>query len=504
MSHEPLPRNQCPHCGSRDRVDLAPTPPGVLNTNTPPSESEAETIHASRTRAGLRVQELNERITAIKTTLQSYSDEKERVETMIADYNKTLHPLRSAPDDILTRIFLTCLDDTIYVTGRKTSLDPRQMPWTLSHVSRRWRSISLAFPRLWSSIAVRLDPELEDPVACLARQLQRSASHDLLVWICSDIDDNNPLLPLLLSSSTRWKQLSLRISLPNLRSFSSIAGNIQGLQTLYFFLDDHESPPLMTDITSSAHSIQTMFEVAPLLRVVVAYEQRHLKPFESDLPWDHIRDLEAVTAEPGELLNTLRRAPHIESVTCQGLRCQEESLSGIVQCPSIRALVLDFETSQSFQLLWHIRAPLLQTLKLTLQYVVDITAPGRYESIVFAHSLQVLFEQSHPPLATLTLVSTFLTNDDCLRLLEGIPTLRSLTLDPFTCTPKFRVQLANKPSLVPLLAELSIGIDEKPIEASMGETVLEKMRELMTARGDLEVRLWKKDKVQLVSLNQVA
>lgn len=504
MSHEPPVSlsHQCPHCGTGDRVDFAPPPPEVLNTNTPPSDSDAEILYATRTRARLRVHELTERITAIKTTLQSLIDEKDTVETTIADYNKILHPLRSVSVDILTRIFLSCLDDKIYVTGRRTSLDTRQMPWTLSYVSSHWRSVSLSFPRLWSSISVDVGPEddgeSDQPVACLSRQLQRSARRDLLVWIISDIHEHNPLLPLLLSSSTRWKQLSLSISFPNLQSFSPIGGYIDRLQTLYLH-HRYEPPPLITDILFSVHSIRTMFHVAPMLRIVVGYEQSHLKPFE--LPWDRIRELETVTAEPDELLETLQHAPLIESVTCQGLQGGGASPSGIVECPSMQTLILNCESIHNFHLLYHIKTPVLNLLDLSLH---RLDMAGRFESIALVHSLQVLIEQSHPPLATLKIISTFLTDDDCLRLIENIPTLRSLTLDPTTCTPKFRLHLANKPPLVPGLVELSIGIAYKPIEVSMEETVLEKMGELMTARGELKIRLWNEDRVQLLSLNQMA
>lgn len=309
-------------------------------------------------------------------------------------------------------------------------------------------------------------------------------THPLLVWINSEIHHQSPLLPVLMSSSPRWKQLSLMISLSNLRSLSSISGSIQSLQTLYFFYPGETYNDIAT-----TYPLQSMFRSAPELSVVVASEPYHLQPFE--LPYPSVRDILILDApSPVALLKTLRRAPNIESFTCQTLACDvDEELSfGTVELPYMRVLVL--EDADQSSVLRHITAPSLNLLDITCH---DDT---------LREALLTLINKSQPPLTTLKITSSTFTDDDCVRLLEKLPTLRSLTLGSAICTAKFTAQLNDKPSLAPLLEQLHVGTALVPIKMeTYDEGIIDAMKELMTTRAELKIRLWKTDGVQIVSLD---
>ncbi|KAK0479820.1 hypothetical protein EDD18DRAFT_1040966, partial [Armillaria luteobubalina] len=56
---------------------------------------------------------------------------------------------RRLPTELLTEMFVWC--SSLY--DRKDSpLDPRALPWTLSHVCRKWREVAIAAPEIWSGI----------------------------------------------------------------------------------------------------------------------------------------------------------------------------------------------------------------------------------------------------------------------------------------------------------------------------------------------------------------
>jgi hypothetical protein len=78
------------------------------------------------------------------------------------DHKTVLSPSRRLPADILYKIFSlypgsaainvqTCFRESVV---RDDSFDTRKGPWVLSQVCKSWRSVALAFPRLWSCITV--------------------------------------------------------------------------------------------------------------------------------------------------------------------------------------------------------------------------------------------------------------------------------------------------------------------------------------------------------------
>ncbi|KAF9020677.1 hypothetical protein BDZ89DRAFT_991784 [Hymenopellis radicata] len=158
---------------------------------------------------------------------------QETASRRIADAKRIFHPMRSLPQDILTEIFLSCtpsVDHHNFDWSRRgtnfDSLCPLNHPWNISHVSHRWREISLSLPRLWSVIYLDFTRYTSfSPRQCSfvgSLLFERSAKLDLCVNIVSGEMGigYHPLMPLLKESTTRWRILNARMSSPSLQSLS--------------------------------------------------------------------------------------------------------------------------------------------------------------------------------------------------------------------------------------------------------------------------------------------
>ncbi|KAJ6561804.1 hypothetical protein B0H19DRAFT_903367, partial [Mycena capillaripes] len=58
-----------------------------------------------------------------------------------------LLPIRRIPDDILRKIFVSCLPQT-----QNAAISPREAPILLCGVTSGWRHVALSTPQLWSSL----------------------------------------------------------------------------------------------------------------------------------------------------------------------------------------------------------------------------------------------------------------------------------------------------------------------------------------------------------------
>lgn len=136
----------------------------------------------------------------------------------IAQHKAILSPLRSLPDDILLTIFQWASSSD---TRGVDSMSSSRAPWTLSHVSRRWRALAISSPCLWSNITIisrALDistSHQRDKMSLkLNLHVRRSAECNLFVRVISNIITQvflEEYLALLLPTAHRWKSLSLAI-----------------------------------------------------------------------------------------------------------------------------------------------------------------------------------------------------------------------------------------------------------------------------------------------------
>ncbi|KIY64300.1 hypothetical protein CYLTODRAFT_425342, partial [Cylindrobasidium torrendii FP15055 ss-10] len=177
----------------------------LFTTNQAPSQQEMHIIDAT--------------LVQLHANLDTYLSQNV-LDARIADtaayilrLKSTRAPMRYIPDDILALIFEYatpwCLADGI----AEHSFPPRMegslgAPWTLSHVCRNWRALSLSLPRLWSVFRTSFS-ELYDPQRAERIDLiyQRSGPMTLRLYIKTPYIENYWKDPVPLTFTPRWRCL---------------------------------------------------------------------------------------------------------------------------------------------------------------------------------------------------------------------------------------------------------------------------------------------------------
>ncbi|PBK61417.1 hypothetical protein ARMSODRAFT_665214 [Armillaria solidipes] len=147
-------RTPSPPLLSRDRVK------DLLRYNDPLLEAEKTALRSLVDEAPSTLANLDQKIIEARQMLDSLIQKRQVAESDFDDAKTLLHPIRSMPQDVLREIFDHCVPDWEEITSGLgpyqdyDSLDPRFAPWTISHVSRAWRDVSLSLPHLWTCITL--------------------------------------------------------------------------------------------------------------------------------------------------------------------------------------------------------------------------------------------------------------------------------------------------------------------------------------------------------------
>ncbi|KAJ6466264.1 hypothetical protein C8R45DRAFT_484206 [Mycena sanguinolenta] len=228
---------------------------------------------------------------------------RERRKDIIADINVLTSPILNLPPEITCEIFLRCLPPP------HSPPNPRDAPLLLGQVCRRWRSISISFPELWSSVCLSavFSPRGDAPLEMLETWLVRSGDNPLSVFIVPDAQNlpvvdgpaRTSLFRTLRHTSHRWREFEI---VRRLQDFPALLHrddpwNFPHLLKLTLLLanpgrhPDSFPPNLLSNLID-----------APALREV------HLMGFTPNnllLPWSQLTTVRAENLLPIECLQTL-------------------------------------------------------------------------------------------------------------------------------------------------------------------------------------------------------
>ncbi|KAK0436268.1 hypothetical protein EV421DRAFT_1132741 [Armillaria borealis] len=186
----------------------------LLRTNTSPTAFERKGFEITLSKAPSRIAELDSLIHATTSLLDYLTKDRSQALANQADAKKILSPSRRLPPEVLTEIFIRCW--SLY--GRTgPPLDPRAVPWSLTHVCRKWREVAIATPEIWSSIHLDFvhdkflkGSRAHEAAFMLGVILDRAQTHDLDVIVNHEDDiSTHPACTVLLPSVRYWKSLEV-------------------------------------------------------------------------------------------------------------------------------------------------------------------------------------------------------------------------------------------------------------------------------------------------------
>ena len=359
------------------------------------------------------------------------------------------HPNRRLPSELLTEIFLHCIDtpwlrdigsgdypvtdpgdhfgkEWQWAPGRFTKLG--KMPLVLSGVCALWQRVAMATSELWSSISLVIEPAHESTdLLLMGLWLERAGEMPLSICLSSRQDHGeyedvisdiymSPILNLFASRSEQWCAVDLLLPSYTIGHLSSIRKRLSKLKWLSI------GSMNVIDETTVTRRLD-MFEVAPQL---VSFQlAENLWPANAMVPWAQLHHCDlGCTGDPREYLNVLRLMPALE--TCRmHIMFDRDSFnmnSTPLQLSHLRSLTVT-DTSIEHKFLPFFTAPALRhfsmkTIMLTPQAISQLLFP---------------WIQSHSQLQSLTLgseVSVAFPDSSwsIWSMLEGVPHLQQLHL----------------------------------------------------------------------------
>ena len=397
-----------------------------LSSNDPPTENELVQLSSEYRDRRDRIIALDQRIAKLQRELDSLTSERDLIRNDMNDYRTALHPIRRTPPEILSSIFLECVNPGLDTEVGSPSLDPKFFAWTAGQVSSRWRGIALTSPNIWSTIRIWIPNNFDFEskkcrgwVSMLGVQLYRSALNPLSVSIVSlqtEIPPGHPL-QILLPTSPRWSHLLFGFPLNTFQSLSNVRGFLPSLKTLAIGLtrpyhnEELESSPLLT-----------LFEYAPRLESIMAHPSFFKR---CQTKWKNIKSFSSFAtsvyrgaSSPIVQLELLRLVPNLEvcQLYCRGSR-SNPSEPRIILSHLIALTIEVTDDSCIHAVVDHLTLPALQELRL----ISDEMDVGPIKDLV---------ERSKASLLHLSIRFRHLSMPthfvDMLRL---SPQLQSLTLD---------------------------------------------------------------------------
>ncbi|KAF7351418.1 F-box domain-containing protein [Mycena sanguinolenta] len=287
---------------------------------------------------------------------------------------RLVDPETRLPLELLVEIFRWC-DTSLDYRGLRLpdGLYTGRAPWLLTHVCRRWCSVTISSPQLWRKITVNLsadegnedededsdEDEYTEGIYELTKLfLERSAQSRIAVIITGG--KAQPVLDLIIGASERWDDLSVYAESEVIRALVPIIERLPKLSRLELVRSEYHRE---TEIPGSDTEELDMFSVAPCLRDVTL---RYDPLFSMLVPWSQLTQFTTSYAGLRPILDTLRKLVSLETLTLdrQGDEGNMEQLPSAL-LPCLRELTIttgpDEEGNPSF-LLDHLSLPTLRRL----------------------------------------------------------------------------------------------------------------------------------------------
>ncbi|KAJ6485448.1 hypothetical protein C8R47DRAFT_539410 [Mycena vitilis] len=216
----------------------------LLTSNEVPSNTQIPHILAVVSDGEKKVQAVDSQIGDLRATLAQLLRKREQIVEHVRQHRAILSPVRLAPPELVGHIF------ALTVAGDK------RPPWYLGQICRSWRLAALAYPVLWTSIAIRHPARTQLPST--ETLLLRSRNAPLNIFWNGKTTDR-PSADAVISHCIRWRSLHVDTRfarIPSLEWLQPVCGHLTAMET--FTLDRAAPHTRFPDI----------FSVTPVLREI--------------------------------------------------------------------------------------------------------------------------------------------------------------------------------------------------------------------------------------------
>ncbi|KAJ7579206.1 hypothetical protein C8J56DRAFT_965091 [Mycena floridula] len=323
----------------------------LLRSNHPASDSELAQIKRDTEMLEQRLRHLKLQEEKICNILVELGDQKKATLDALNLRHAITAPVRRLPNEIMEKILLVG-----HAAAPASPFEMTEIPWSASHLSGRWRDVSISSPRLWSNISIEIKAwdTASDPEHLLEAWLTRSMDSPLIVqWLSpteqwdDKISSSNTTsaLTMLISECHRWERVSFSGVIPDASiTFKKVRGRISKLIHLEWMI---------------YNDLEQIFVIAPVLeggKVMLRHLDRH------SLPWDQLRRLELVDPSRPRTqhhaaqnpLPPLQACSQLEELTISSVRIFGPT--PVVTLPRLRKL------AGPDSLLCHLKTPALEML----------------------------------------------------------------------------------------------------------------------------------------------
>ena len=207
----------------------------------------------------------------------------------LEEHKGLLSAVRRLPYELLAQIFYFCANDR----------EPcwTVPPWTLAHVSRRWRAVALSFPKIWGVVPpIRLSTKDKGKkfIPLLRELLHRSGEHPLSLHISSDEGGivNHPIFQLLITHCMRWRTVVMELEVSDFQALTQFIR--RRLSSLY-------SLKLAVRMPHDGDYVLEPFSIAPMLREVEIDCPR----IQLLLPWEQLTRYTERSTDPIGVIQVL-------------------------------------------------------------------------------------------------------------------------------------------------------------------------------------------------------
>ncbi|KAF8879316.1 hypothetical protein CPB84DRAFT_1622766, partial [Gymnopilus junonius] len=122
-------------------------------SNTPPSENEKQASRTVAQTLNSQLHSMDAEIAYLFNILEEKKRKRAYIHDILRQHEAVLHPLRALQPEILSKIFLYCLPYSYWSPCWEDAPNrpkPSEAPLLLSQICRRWRTVALHTPQLWT------------------------------------------------------------------------------------------------------------------------------------------------------------------------------------------------------------------------------------------------------------------------------------------------------------------------------------------------------------------